>query len=137
MNDEVRIPLFEEEISVEKRRYETGKVRVSTFVSIEPFVVREELTQQTTDVKRVPMDIEIEHEPVVREEDGVLIVPVVEERVVVTKRLVLVEELHIKTTQTTEHIEIPVTRRVMRAVVERDEAGNNSSNNQRGTDGEF
>ena len=48
-------------------------------------------------VERVPVDRPVEAMPVVREEDGVLIVPVVEERLVVTKQLVLKEELQIRT----------------------------------------
>ena len=47
------------------------------------------------------------------------IVPVVEEVLVVEKRLVLKEELHIRRTSQTELVEVPVTLRKQRAVVER------------------
>ena len=53
--------------------------------------------------------------------DGdVLIVPVIEEMLVVEKRLVLKEELHIRKQRRTEQIEEPITVRSMRAVVERE-----------------
>ena len=45
--------------------------------------------------------------------------PVVEEVVVVEKRLVLKEEIHIRRTAQTEAVEVPVTLRKQRAVVER------------------
>ena len=54
-----------------------------------------------------------------RTEDGVVIVPVMEEVLVVEKRLVLKEELHIRRQVTQENVEVPVTLRKQRAVVER------------------
>jgi stress response protein YsnF len=46
-------------------------------------------------------------------------VPVLEEVLVVEKRLVLKEELHIRRRATTETVEVPITLRKQRAVVER------------------
>jgi stress response protein YsnF len=57
----------------------------------------------------------------VREEDGVLIVPVLEERLVVTTELVLKEEIRITRKSRTETVREPVRLRSERAEVERRE----------------
>jgi stress response protein YsnF len=49
----------------------------------------------------------------------VTIIPVLEEVLVVEKRLVLKEEVHIRSTTSGEDVEVPVTLRRQRAVVER------------------
>ena len=51
--------------------------------------------------------------------DGVTIIPVLEEILVVEKRLVLKEEVHIRRSTAGEEVEVPVTLRRQRAVVER------------------
>ena len=50
-----------------------------------------------------------------------VIIPVVEEVLVVEKRLVLKEEVRLKRVRTTEHLDEPVRLRVMEAVVERED----------------
>ncbi|MCJ2107478.1 YsnF/AvaK domain-containing protein, partial [Methylobacterium sp. E-041] len=57
--------------------------------------------------------------PVVREENGVTIIPVLEEILVVEKRLVLREEVHVRQTTADEDVEMPVTLRRQHAVIER------------------
>jgi len=60
----------------------------------------------------------VDEAPAVRTENGVMIVPVLEEVLFVEKRLVLKEEIHIRRQRTTETVEMPVTLRKQRAVVE-------------------
>jgi stress response protein YsnF len=62
---------------------------------------------------------EITTAPEVRTENGVTIVPVIEEVLVVEKRLVLKEELHIRRQTRTEEVEVPVELRKERVEVER------------------
>jgi stress response protein YsnF len=57
--------------------------------------------------------------PEVRTENGVTILPIIEERLVVEKQLFLKEELHIRRDVKTETVEVPVTLRSERAIVER------------------
>jgi stress response protein YsnF len=57
--------------------------------------------------------------PAVREEDGVLIVPVLEEQIVVQKRLILKEELRITRGSHVEVARQPVRLKSERAQVER------------------
>ncbi len=120
-HEDVRIPIVEERLRTEKRRVETGKVRVRTLVEEEQHTVRERLARSHVEVERVPMEIEVAEVPPVREEDGVTIVPVVREVLVVTKKLILTEEVRLKrSTDYQDHAQ-PVTLRMQRAVVERDE----------------
>ena len=60
--------------------------------------------------------------PAVREEDGVLIVPLFEEELVIEKRLILKEELHIRRNVRMDQVREPVTIRSQRAVVTREAA---------------
>jgi uncharacterized protein (TIGR02271 family) len=117
----VRIPLVEEQLITGKRRIETGRVRVRTLIEEEQQTVCERLARDHVEVERVPLDVEVEEVPPVREEDGVTIVPVVREVLVVTKKLILTEEVRLKRVTSWEETAQPVTLRVQRAVVERDE----------------
>lgn len=115
-----RIPLIEESISIEKRVVETGRVQVRTFVDDEQVMLSEALAREIVDVERVAIGREVDVAPKVREEGEYLIVPVMEERLVVEKRLFLVEELRLRRTTVIVPVEAEATRRVMRAEVERD-----------------
>ncbi|MGI4880989.1 MAG: DUF2382 domain-containing protein, partial [Janthinobacterium lividum] len=72
-------------------------------------------------VDRVAINRVVDAAPPPREVDGVVIISVVEERLRVVRELVLVEEVHMRDVQTSEPFEQTVSRRVMRAVIERDQ----------------
>ncbi len=118
-----RIALVEEELAVSKRAVEGARVRVRTVTDTVEEIARATLHGERVEVERVPVDRMVDAAPAVREEDGVTIVPVVEEVLVVEKRLVLKEELHIRRRATTEQVEVPVQLRKQRAVVDRIEPG--------------
>jgi uncharacterized protein (TIGR02271 family) len=113
------IPLTEEELRVEKRHIPTGKVRVRSVVDVVEEVAHATLEEERVEVTRVPVGKEIDIAPPVRTDGDAVIVPIVEEILVVEKRLVLKEELHIRRDVTQENVELPVTLRKHRAVVER------------------
>jgi uncharacterized protein (TIGR02271 family) len=116
------LPVIEETARIEKRIVETGRVRVRTETEAQDQVLRESLRSEAVDVTRVPIDrtlAEGEAIPGIRDVDGVTIIPVLEEILVVEKRLVLKEEVHIRKTSADEDVEVPVTLRRQRAVVER------------------
>jgi uncharacterized protein (TIGR02271 family) len=113
------IPLVEEELRLGKRSVATGKIRVRTVVDTVEDVARADLEEARVDVTRVPVNKEVDAAPDVRTEGDVTIVPVLEEVLVVEKRLVLKEELHIRRHVVHENVEVPVTLRKQRAVVER------------------
>ena len=115
-----RIPIVEERAIIEKRAVEGGRVRVHSRVEERQELLRETLSHEEVTVERVAIDREVSETPAIREENGVTIVPVVEEILVVERRLRLKEELHIRKVQRTEDVEVPVTVRSTRATVERE-----------------
>ena len=118
-SEEFVVPLLEEEARVEKRRVATGKVRIRSVVEEVEEIAAATLEEETVDITRAPVDRVVDEVPAVRTEDGVTIVPVLEEVLFVEKRLVLKEELHIRRRVSTETVEVPVTLRKERAIVER------------------
>lgn len=120
---EVVLPLVEESLLVGKRRVETGRVRVSVNTEIEERVVRETLRSERTEIERIPIGRELadgEATPGMRQEpDGTVVVPVLEEVLVVERRLVLKEEIRMRLVAVHEPVEQPVTIRKQRASVER------------------
>jgi hypothetical protein len=113
------IPLVEETATVDKRQVVTGRVRVQTITDIVEELARADVQRESVEVTRVPIDKVVETAPEIRTEGDVTIVPVLEEVLVVEKRLVLKEELHIRRRIETEAVEVPVTLRKQRAVIER------------------
>lgn len=114
------IQLVEETARIDTRTVETGKVRVRTVVDEEPVVVSATLSGNYVTVDRIAIDRVVDTVPPPREVDGVLIISVVEERLRVVRELVLVEEVHMRDVRTADPFEHTVTRRVMRAVIERE-----------------
>jgi stress response protein YsnF len=113
------VPLIEETASIRKREVVTGRVRVRTVTDTVEEIARAEVQEETVEVTRVPIDRVVDAPPDVRTDDGVMVVPVLEEVVVVEKRLVLKEELHIRRKVEAKPVEVPVSLRKQRAVVER------------------
>jgi len=113
------IPLLEEEARIEKREVQTGRVRVRTVTDNVEEIARATLDEDVVEVTRIPVGREVDEPPQVRTEDGLVIVPVLEEVLIVEKRLVLKEELRIRRSVSREDIEVPITLRKQRAVVER------------------
>ncbi len=116
---EETIPLAEERIEVSKREVERGRVVVRTRVEEREELAEVTLRQEEVTVERVPVGHPVEAPPPVREEDGVLIVPVLEERPVVTTQLILKEEIRITRRSRTEVVREPVRLRSERVEVER------------------
>jgi uncharacterized protein (TIGR02271 family) len=114
------IPLVEETATVEKREVVTGRVRVQTVTDTVEELAHADVQRESVEVTRVPVDRMVETAPEIRTEGDVTIVPVLEEVLVVEKRLVLKEELHIRRCIAAETVEVPVTLRKQRAVVERE-----------------
>ncbi len=113
------IPLHDESVTVDKQRVERSRVRVTTRVSEHEALVRESLEHEEATVTRVPIDREIDAHPGIRQEGDVTVIPLVEEVLVVERRLMLREELHIRKSRRTVEVEQPVTLRSEEAVVER------------------
>jgi len=116
------IPVVEERATIEKQVVPTGRVRITSRVEQRLAMLRDELVAQSVDVERVPVDREVETPPDIRREGDVLIIPVIEQRLVVEKRWFITEELHVRRREHSEAVEIPVELRSTRVSVERAEA---------------
>ena len=114
-----KIPLVEERLAISKGEVETGRLRVRVAVDAREELVGADLSQDEVEIKRVKMNQPLAELPSVRLEGNVTIIPVVEEEVIVEKRLVLVEEIHVSRRTTTSREDIPVTLRAERAEIER------------------
>jgi uncharacterized protein (TIGR02271 family) len=115
------IPVAQERLRVDKRVVETDRVRISTRVEPQPAWVREELAREDVQVEWVQVDREVSTPPQVRTEGDTLIVPLFEEVLVVEKRLVLRQELHVKRRTIVEPYEERVTLLRTHVDVQRDQ----------------
>lgn len=114
------IPVIEEQLHVGKKVVETGGVRIHKVVREEEVQVEAPVVVEKLDIERIPVNRYIESAPpAIRYEGDVMIVPILEEVVVVEKRLVLVEELRI--TKRLEHTQVsqPVILRKEEVTVDR------------------
>jgi uncharacterized protein (TIGR02271 family) len=118
-SDEI-LSLVDEQLSVRKRRVETGRVRIKTVVDEHEEWIQEALEREAISVERVTVDRVVDALPVIRQEGDVLIIPVVEEVMAVEKRLLLKEEIHVRTQRHVEQVDSPVTLKSTRAVIERE-----------------
>lgn len=118
-DDRQFIPLLEEQYRVTKDKRVTGRVTVSTRTETDSTMVPIELANMDVEVVRVPVDRPIDKAPDVVVDGDLTIVPVVEERVVVTRQLYLREEVHIRRIGSREVTELPIETRRQVAQIER------------------
>lgn len=116
--DEPILELVEKSIHVEAERVVTGRVRVTTRSDLSEEIAHASLAGERVEVTRETIGHEVSEAPPTRVEGDVTIIPVLEKVVVVEKRLMLVEEIRIRTIATTE-VAIAVTLRSQTAAVER------------------
>ncbi|VXB76305.1 DUF2382 domain-containing protein [Massilia sp. 9I] len=125
--DGLRIPVIEEQLAVGTRTVETGRgVRIHKTVSEQPVTIDERLLRDEVEVRRVAVDrvVAADETPAPRYEGDVLVVPVLEEVLVVERRLRIKEELHITRIQREERYLDTVPLKAERVEVERfDDAG--------------
>ena len=119
------VPVIEEELVTGTRRVKTGSVRIRKTVQRVHRTVDIPTVRDAVEVTRKAINEVVTVAPEVREEGDTLIIPVLEEEVVVTKRLVLREEIHIRRSQTHERVtkEVAVGREV--ATIDRLDAEGN------------
>ena len=111
------IPVVAEELTVEKRQVTRGTVRIHTRVETREEVVDEPLQHEEVTVERVPVNALVDGEtPTPHYENEVFVIPILEEVLVVQKRLVLKEEIRVTRRRTTVSRPQQVTLR--REVVE-------------------
>ena len=125
--DSLRIPVIEEQLAVGTRVVETGRgVRIHKTVAEQPVTIDERLSRDEVQVRHVPIDriVDAAEAPATRYEGDTLVIPVLEEVLVVERRLRIKEELHITRTRHEERYQETVALKAERVDVERfDEAG--------------
>ena len=90
------IPVVEEQVRINKKTVETGRVNIYKDVHEEDVTVDVPTVHEEVNVERVPINEFVESAPPsVRYEGDVMIIPVLHEELVLVKRLKLVEELHV------------------------------------------
>ena len=114
------IALVAEQLDIDVRTVETGRVHIATRVVETEQVVALPLQRDEVEVETVSINRVVAEASPTRYEGDVTIVPVYEEVLVVTKQLVLKEELHIRRrssirpaqpqTFTLRHEEVTMTR---------------------------
>jgi uncharacterized protein (TIGR02271 family) len=94
--EDLVIPVVAEEIRVGTQQVTRGVVRVHKRVESHEETVDTPVSAEEVIVERLPVNTLVEGEaPQIREEDGVVIIPVFEEVLVVEKRLLLREEVRL------------------------------------------
>lgn len=116
---ETVVPVVVEELLVGKRTVETGKVRIHKTVREHAETVDEPLMREEVNIERVPVNQFVDQPVEVRHDGDTMIVPVLEEVLVVEKRLMLKEELHITRRRTEHHEPQQVTVRREEVNIER------------------
>jgi uncharacterized protein (TIGR02271 family) len=120
--EKIRVPVIEEELEVGKRRVESARVSVRTVPRERDELVEQPLESMEVEIERVAIDRQIDAAPEIRNEGETLIIPVVEERLVVEKRLFLREEIHVHRRRTVTQFRQNVTLRSQEVIVERRDA---------------
>ncbi|HWS90159.1 MAG TPA: YsnF/AvaK domain-containing protein [Pyrinomonadaceae bacterium] len=128
----VVVPVVAEQLEVQKRKVEAGGVRIRKTVSEREEVVDEPLMREEVHVRRVPVNKVVDGPVPVRHVGDTMIVSLLEEVLVVEKRLMVKEELHITKEQVESYRPQRVRLRTEEAVVERVEDGRGGSSEAEG-----
>ena len=123
VSSSVKVPVIEEHVRYTTQQRQTGKVRITKQVHEDIIDVDESVTHEKVEIERVPVNQYVdEAPPSVRYENDVMIVSVLEE--VLVKRLLLVEELHVRKIQETETDKKELTLRKETVEIHRDQEEN-------------
>jgi uncharacterized protein (TIGR02271 family) len=116
--DEQTLELREEEFLVRRDMRDVGEAHVRTRIEEVPARLEVDAFAEEVEVEHVPVGQVVSERSEPYQDGDVLIVPVYEEQLVVTKRLVLREQLRIRRVSTTQHQLLEDTLRRERAEVE-------------------
>lgn len=117
-DQERTVALAAETAHVGKRVVETGRTVIHKTVSERDEVVEALLERSDVSVERVTIGRVVAEPPVPRQEGDAWVIPVLEERLVVEKQLVLKEELRIRTVGSQEKFQQTVRVREEHADIE-------------------
>jgi uncharacterized protein (TIGR02271 family) len=115
---ERRIELREEQLIAQKELVDLGEVIIRTTVDEVPGRLEVDAIREEAEVEHVPIGQVVSERVEPWEEDGMLVIPLYEEQLVVVKRLYLREQLRIRRVGTTARQVFQDTLRKERLVVE-------------------
>jgi uncharacterized protein (TIGR02271 family) len=121
--DSICIPVIEESVAVYKNVVDNGGLRIRKLVHGEVVEIDEPLAREGVNCRRVPIGRDVDGPVSIRYEGGATIIPIVEERLIVRRQLVLVEEIHISRSSFTQRVPQSVTVRREEVIVERQGPG--------------
>jgi uncharacterized protein (TIGR02271 family) len=122
------VPVIEETLEVHTSPVETGRVRIRKMVHEREEIVDPPLVRDEVIIERVPINRVVEGPLSARAEENTLIIPLLEEVLVVEKRLLLKEEVRITTRRVETHMPQRMTLRREEAAVERIKREGDESN---------
>ena len=118
------VPVLAEEVRVGKKAVPTGAVRVHRKVHEHEETVDVPLLKEHVDVRRVLIEREVDGPLPVRRDGDTTIIPIVEEVLVISKKFMLKEEVHVlRTVREERHHEQVVVRRQEPEIERIDESG--------------
>jgi len=125
--ENLTIPVIREEVQVDKRVIDTGRgVRIHKTVAEHPCHIDERLLRDEVEVSHVPVDriVPLDAAPATRYEGETLVVPILEEVLVVERRVRIKEEVRITRTRREErHAETVMLKSEQVSVERFEEAG--------------
>lgn len=122
-DNEQILQLHAEQIVIERRHVAGDTVRIATTTRLREHQVSEPLVHQRVEIERVAVGKIVDAIPSVREEGDVTILPVVEEVLVLERRLVLKEEVRVRLVQVADTHRETVSLREEIAAVTRSPPG--------------
>ncbi len=118
-SDDLHVLLLHAEAAKLSKRVRKTLVRATRQTSMRDVCVEAELAHDHVVVERVPVGRVVDAAPPIRQEGDVTILPVMEEVVVIERRLVLKEEVHFRRVQTMQRFSEMVSLREQTLTVTR------------------
>jgi uncharacterized protein (TIGR02271 family) len=123
--EEVTIPVLRDEVVIQTRQVQSGGVRVHKLVNERTETVEQPTMRDQVAVERVSIGrvVDAQALPHARQEGDTLIIPILEEMLVVEKRIVLKEEVRITKRRTEEVEQVQVVLREEEVQIEQIQGG--------------
>ena len=115
-NDHISIPVIEERLKINKELVEQSKVRIRKSVTEEEVSENIPTYHENVTINRVEINKYVDSPPEIRSEGLTTIIPVIKEVLVVEKKLMLVEEIHV--TRQRDEVAVEVKDKVRKEHVE-------------------
>jgi uncharacterized protein (TIGR02271 family) len=132
--NEVVIPVVAEELTIETRRSARAEVRVHTRIETREEVIDTPVAREEVVVERIPVNKIVDGGdavPLMREESGVLIIPVIEEAVICRTERVVREEIRVFKRRTTASTRQTVVLRREVVDIDREDVGQREKESDR------